>query len=131
MPIEIYIAVLAACCSIVILTALSIVAAVYLKARADSMERSVSQLKGDLLELIRESRSVVEEVRQAAASISKPMEDIDHITHTARGWTDRADRLIDAVGAIAEPPIFLLSKNIKSVGGIVSGVLQMLSNPKR
>jgi hypothetical protein len=130
MPTEIYIAVLAACSCIVILTALLLAAAVYLKARTESMEKGVAQLKADLSELIQESRVAVTEMRAAAASMALPMADIGHMTRTARGWADRADRLVDAVGAIAEPPLFLVSKNIKSVGGIVSGVLQMLLNPK-
>lgn len=131
MPIEIYIAILAVSSCIVLLTVVFIAAAVYLRLKADSMARSVSQLNGELSELIQESRAVVREMRQAAARVSGPMEDLEHITRTARGWTDRADRVIDAVGTVAEPPLFFLSRNIKSVGGVVSGVMQLLLNSKK
>jgi hypothetical protein len=131
MPITLFIAVLAACVCIVCITGLLIVVALHLRARADSIDRSVTQLKGELSDLIQESREGVKEMRQAAARVAMPLEDIGHITRTARGWSDRADRLIDAVGTIAEPPVFLIAKNVKTVGGIVSGVLQMLLNPKR
>jgi hypothetical protein len=130
MPIEIYVAVLTACTAIVILSAVVIAVAVGLKARADAMDRNVAQLRGELSELIRESRQLVGELRQAVARASDPMEDLAHMTRTARGWTDRADRLIDAVGTVAEPPLFFLSKNIKTVGGMVSGVLQTWLTPK-
>lgn len=130
MPTEIYIAVLAACICVVILTVYLIAVTVYIKARVDSVEKITNQIKGDLSGLIVESRDVVEELQRAATHLTKPMEDIEHIAHVARGWTDRADRMVDAVGTVAEPPLFFLSKNITTAGKIVTGVLQMLLNPK-
>ena len=131
MPIVICIALLTACVCNVILTVTVIVVAVGLKARADAMDRSFTQLKGELAQLIQESRGAVVELRQAIARVSGPMEDLKHITSIARAWTDRADRLVDAVAGVAEPPLFFLSKNLKTLSGIMGGVMQVLLTPKR
>ena len=53
------------------------------------------------------------------------------MTRTARAWTDRADRLVEAVGSVTEPPVFFLSRNIKTFGAIAKGVLQTLLAPKK
>lgn len=131
MPTEIYIAVLVACAALVILTVLSLVVAVYLARKLNGMVTSVAEAQRELRELIGESREGVKELRQSAARIAGPMEDIEHITRTARGWTDRADRLVDAVGVIAEPPIFFAARNIATAGRVVSGMLEVLFQPKR
>jgi hypothetical protein len=130
MPIEIYIALLTACACIVILTALRITEVVYLKGKAEALARSATQLQGELGELIRESRAAVGELRQVTGRLAQPMEDVEHITRTARKWTERADRLIDAVGTVAEPPVFFLSKRVKTVNAVVKGFLQGLLSPR-
>jgi len=130
MPTEIYIAVLTACSCVVVVTVLLIAATTYLVVKTNAVRQNFTTLSDDLTELIRESREAVKEMQQTAARATKPMEDIEHITSTARGWTDRTDRLIGAVAAIAEPPIFFLSRNAKTVNAIFSGVMQVLLAPK-
>jgi hypothetical protein len=130
-PIEIYIAVLAACACMVILTVLFLAAAVYLKVRADALQRNVAQLQGELSGLIQESREAVKELRLVAARATQPLDDLGAITHTARGWTERADRVVDAVGTVAEPPLFFLSKKVKTIGAFGRGLLQGLLSPKQ
>ena len=131
MPIEIYIAVLAVCTSIVLFTALFIVAAVYLNMRADAIQRSVSQLQGELSGLIQESREAVKELRLVVGRAAQPLDDLGAIAPTARGWTQRADRVIDAVGTVAEPPLFFLSDKVKAAGAFVRGLRQGLLSPKQ
>lgn len=120
-----------ACVSVVIMTGLFITAAIYLKVRVDSTQSGIAQINSDLSALIRESREFVQEMRQIAGGVSRSTQDVQHMMHTAREWTDRADRLVDAVGAIAEPPLLLISKKVRIVGAIVNGVLQVLLAPKR
>ena len=131
MPIEIYIAVLLACVSLVIMVVAVVLAAFHFRARMDSMEKSISRATSDISVLIQESRGVVKEIQQVTARVSKPLEDLEYMAHTARGWTDRADRVVEAIGSVAEPPLFFFSKSIKTFGGILSGVLQTLLTPKR
>jgi uncharacterized protein YoxC len=130
-PTELYIAVLVACLSIVIVAVVLVVTAVHFRTRMDSMEKNISQATTDLSVLIQETRGLVKEMQQVTARLSKPIDDVEHMTRTARGWTDRADHVIDAVGTVAEPPLLFLSKSIKTFGGIAKGVLQMLLAPKR
>lgn len=130
MPIVIDIAIVSACSAIAILAALSVMAGFYLKARMESLEIGVSKLRDEASELIRESRAAVAEIHRAAARVSKPMDELEHIMLSAREWTDRADRVIDAVGVVAEPPLLFLSKKMGTLGVIVRGVLQVLLTPK-
>lgn len=131
MPTPIYIAILAACTSIVVLATVLVVAVFFLKTRVIAMEANAADLKEKLAELLGESRTLVREAQVVVTRIPKPLEDIEHMTRTAKAWTERADRIVNAVGTVAEPPLFFMSKNIKTFGGIASGVLQMLLAPKR
>ena len=131
MPTPIYIAILVACASIVVLTAVLVAAVVFLKSKVIAMEASAVDLRREVTELLCESRTLVKEVQAVTIRLPKPLEDIEHMTRAARAWTDRADRIVDAVGTVAEPPLFFMSKNIKTFGGIASGVLQMLLAQKR
>ncbi|MFA7236049.1 MAG: DUF948 domain-containing protein [Phycisphaeraceae bacterium] len=130
MPIEIYIAVLVACGCMVVLTLSVLIVAMYVHATLARMEQSAAKMQSDVSALAQESRGIITEMRRASSAAASSMEDVKHMTHTARGWTDRADHLIVAVGAIVEPPVFLVSKKIQMAGGFVSGVLQALLNSK-
>jgi len=130
MPTEIYIAVLVASTSVFILTVLVVAGAIYLSAKLSWVEKTIIEIRGDLTALIKESREALVEIRQATVLATKPIDDVNHITHTARAWTDRVDRLMDAVAIIAEPPIYFLSRKATLSGKIALAVLQALRNPK-
>src|SRR5947207_2082300 len=125
MPTEIYIAVLVASFSILTMAVAFVVTAIHFKNRMNAMEKNVAQTTTELTALIQDTRVLVKEVQQVTSRVSKQLEDVEHITRTARGWTDRAERVINAVGAVAEPPLFFLSK-LSSFGGMLNGALQSL-----
>jgi len=126
MPIEIYIAILAACACIVLLTASFLIGAVYFKARVSSMEKQVTQLEGDLSGLIHESNGFVKTMQQVALRATGTMGDVEQMTHTARGWTDRADQAFEVVANVTEPRVAFVSKYIKYGNGFLTGVMQVL-----
>jgi uncharacterized protein YoxC len=130
MPTEIYIAVLLACLCVMVMAVVMVVAALHIRARLDVMEKNVTQVTSDLSALIQESRGLVKEVQQVTARMAQPMEDLEHMTRTARGWTERAENAVDAVGTVAGP-LFVLARNFKMVSGIVSGLMQTLLARKR
>lgn len=130
MPPEIYIAVLVACVSIILMNALFIAVAIYLKGRIDMIEKSVVQVQGETSAFIEEGRGLVRDLRAVTARVAKPMDDVEHITQTARAWATRADRLVDAVGTVAEPPLFFMSKNVRTAGQVGLTVLRTFLNRK-
>jgi hypothetical protein len=42
--------------------------------------------------------------------VQADLDEVDRVLHTARLWTDRADRLVDEVGAFVEPPMQAVSR---------------------
>ena len=109
MPTEIYILVIVVCSCVILLTALTIMTAVYLKLKIDVMEKNSTLIKSDLIEMIHESRAVIKDIHQVTLRLAQPMDDLEQITHTARGWMVRSDRVIEAIGTVAEPPLYLIS----------------------
>ena len=53
-------------------------------------------------------RSVDELSRQA----TRQLEDVARITRVVQAWTERGDRLVQSLGAVVEPPVFALARNI-------------------
>lgn len=126
MPLEIYVAILVASSCIVVLTISSVVAAVYFTARFTSMERQVTHLEGELSGLIHESQGFVRLLHQVATRATGAMRDVGHMTRTAAGWTDRADRMIASVTTVTDAPAKLASKYLRFGRGFLSGVMQSL-----
>ncbi|MCC6580977.1 MAG: hypothetical protein IT440_11100 [Phycisphaeraceae bacterium] len=126
MPIEIFIAVLVASSCIVVLTMSLLVTAVYFLARVNSMERKVTRLEGDLSGLIHESHGLVRNMQQVAVRATRAMEDVEQMTRIARGWTNRADRMVDVVAIVTEPSMQIASKYLKYGSGFLNGVMQVL-----
>lgn len=129
MPIEIYIAVLVACSCLVVLTVLFLVAAVYFKARVSSMERQITRLEGDLSELMHESHGFIRKMRQVAVRATGTMKHVEQMARTARGWTDRADRMVDVVATVSKPSMKFVSRYLRFGSGFLSGVTQALLTP--
>jgi len=131
MPTEVYVAVLAASGCLVVLTVLGVCSAIYLKGKLDTLHQSVAQSQREVSDLVAETRHALREFRAVTARLAKPMEDVEHMTSVARGWTDRADRLVSAVGVIVEPAVFFVSSKIRPIEGFLKGFLQSLLSPKR
>jgi len=126
MPIEIYTAILVACSCIVVLTASFLIAAMYFKARVSAMEKQVAQLEGDLSGLIQESQGFIRKMQLVAARAAGAMEDVEQMTHTTRGWTDRTDRILAVVATLAELRTHSSLKNMKLDSRFLVGVMQAL-----
>lgn len=130
MPLEIYIAVLTASICLLILTICTLSIVIYLFAKVSHMHVTIDTLSRDVSELIKEGRTGILEMRQVAARLTQPIKDIEHITHAARHWTDRADRVVHAVGGVAEPPLFFVTEKLVVIRQFFHGVLQSLLNSR-
>ena len=129
MPIEIYIAILVASACLLLLTVSLLVAGLYFKVRMSAMEKQVTQLQGDVTGLIHDSQDFLRKLQQLTVRATGAMDDVNHITRTASSWTDRADRVVDAVARIAEQPAMLASRYARYSRGFLSGVTQALLTP--
>ncbi len=116
--------------AVVIMTIFVITTAIYLKGQLDAMERTVTGLKVDFEQLVRESKDTIVRINHIAEKVEDQMDDVKHITSTARAWTDRADRLVEEAGPLMEVPVFFLSDKFKTIRSFCDGVFQSLKNPR-
>ena len=57
---------------------------------------------------------------------NQQMDDVNQVVHTVRQWTQRADRLVNEVGAAIEPPVFSLVRNMNLFRTGVTTFIQAL-----
>jgi len=126
MPTEIYIAIIVFCLCIVVLTASLLIAAVYFKARINSMEKQVTQLEGDLSGLMSESQGLVSKMQQVASRATGAMDEVEQMKRTTGGWPDRAGRIFDAVAALVEPRPDAVLRPTGLGNGFLRVVMQVL-----
>ena len=110
--------------AVVVFVAIFIPAFLVLCQRASSAARQLEEVKADLKLVIQDTRTVMQRVTELANRAHQQMDEVDRMVRTARGWSDRADRIVGEVGDIVEAPIFTVARII----GIVQEGLHSFLN---
>jgi uncharacterized protein YoxC len=95
--------------AIVLVAACLIPMAVLALRQFAGMARAGEEIKANLDLLMRDSRVLVQNVNELSKRVQAQMDDVDEVMQTVQSWTARADRLVDGVGSIVEPPVFSLA----------------------
>ena len=78
--------------------------------RLVQLVRVIEQERAHAQALIQDGRELIVHLREISSRVTKQMDDVDRMLCTARQWTERADRLVNGVGSIVEPPVFALAQ---------------------
>jgi uncharacterized protein YoxC len=89
---------------------------------------TAEELKGKLQVLVEDSRELVRNVNELSKRANQQLDEVNHVVQTARGWTDRADRLVNEIGSAVEPPVHSLLRNMNILRTGVTTFLQFLSH---
>lgn len=77
---------------------------------------SAEHLEANVALLVQDSREMVRSVNEITRRAQPPVDDAARVLRLARQWTERADRLVDEVGSVIEPPVYSLVRSLGLFG---------------
>jgi uncharacterized protein YoxC len=99
--------------AIVALSTVLIVLLLQLGRQIERVVQAVEELKAEVSPLARETRVVMEGLRDLSGRVQGQWTEVERIIDTARGWSERANHLLEEIGSVVEPPIFAASRKIQ------------------
>jgi uncharacterized protein YoxC len=109
MPLQI--ALFLASVAVVIFVACCIPAMFQLRKHAARMSQTLAELKAEVSLLVQDSRTLLHSVNELSMRAHQQCDDVERMIQTVRGWTERADRVVEEVGSVLEPPILTAVRN--------------------
>lgn len=104
------VALFAASVAVVLLVVCAIPLAVLVLRRVDRLIHIVEELRTNAEVTMHDGRELMWQVNELSKRVTRQMDEVDQIVCIARQWTERADRLVDGVGSIVEPPVMALAQ---------------------
>src|SRR6266850_4777703 len=74
--------------------------------------RQLDELKSDVKLLVQDSRTMVQNVDNLAGRAHVQLDEVEQMVRTVRGWSERANRIVEEVGDVVEAPIFTVTRII-------------------
>ena len=109
MPLQI--ALFLASVAIVLFVACCIPVMLQLRKHAERMTQTLAELKAEVSLLVQDSRQLLHSVNELSTRANQQCDDVERVIQTVRGWTERADRVVEEVGSVLEPPILTAVRN--------------------
>jgi uncharacterized protein YoxC len=98
--------------AIIALSAVLIVLLLQIGRQIERVVQAVEELKAEVSPLARETRVVMEGLRDLSGRVQGQWTEVETIIDTARSWAERANHLVEEIGSVVEPPIFAASRRI-------------------
>jgi uncharacterized protein YoxC len=102
--------------------------AFHLRRKLEQLVVTVGQLKDKLEALVEDSHTMVRNVTELSKRANQQLDDVSRVVQTARGWSDRADKLVNEIGSVVELPVHSLVRNMNLLRTGVATFLQFLSH---
>jgi len=99
-----------------IFVAFCIPAILQLRQHAAWMAQTLAELKAEISPLLQDSRRVLHNVNELSTRAHQQCDDVERVVQTVRGWTERADRVVEEVGTVLEPPVFTAARRFFARG---------------
>jgi uncharacterized protein YoxC len=109
MPLQI--ALFLASVAIVIFVAFCIPAIFQLRKHTARLAQTLEEFKAEFSPLVHDGRKVLHNVNELSSRVHQQCDDVEDVIQTVRGWTERADRVVEEVGSVLEPPILTAARN--------------------
>lgn len=87
---------------------------------------AVEELEAEMQPLAKETRVVVKRLHDLSGRAQEQWMEVEGIIGTARHWSERANHLVEEVGAAVEPPIFAATRGIRLLGKGLEAFVQGL-----
>ena len=102
-----------ACMAVVCLVSVLIPLSILLYLQVKRIARQMDEVKSDLEEMIRDSRTMVQNISRLSAHANQQLDELDKIVGVARKWSEHADYLVEEVGSAIELPVLKALRTIK------------------
>jgi uncharacterized protein YoxC len=127
-PAALQIGFLVASVAFVALAACLIAAVLRASRQLEKLVVTIGEVRADLDVLVEESRDLVRNVNTLVTRANDGLKDVEEVVGAVRTWKSRADRVVSAIGAIVEPPVFSLARNVSLLRMGVTASLRALSH---
>ena len=99
--------------AIIVLATVLVVFLLQLRNQVERAVRAVEELKAEVNPLARETRVMVEGLRDLSGRVQGQWAEVEKMVEMARSWSERANHLVEEVGSMVEPPLLAASRNIR------------------
>ena len=105
MSMAVQIVVLAAALAVMVSVAIIVPLVFMAWRRLERLAQIVEELRTDVQVIAHDGRELMWNIGELSKRVTRQMDDVEAIVCTAWLWTLRADRLVNEVGSIIEPPV--------------------------
>jgi uncharacterized protein YoxC len=102
-----------ACLAVVCLVAVLIPLSILFYLQAKGIARQMDEVKSDLEGMIKDSRTMVQNINCLSAHANQQLDELDKIIGIARKWSEQADYFVEEVGSAVELPVLKALRSIK------------------
>jgi uncharacterized protein YoxC len=114
--------------AVVIFVACCIPAVLQLRKSAARITQTLEELKAEVSLLVQDSRTLLHNVNELSTRAHQQCDDVERVIQTVRGWTERANRVVEEVGTVLEPPILTAVRNANILRKGIAKFLEMFLN---
>lgn len=87
---------------------------VHVRRTLEHLERTTNEIQSDLRPLLQETNKLVTHLDELSVSTQRQMREVSEVVETVKGWSQRADRLVNTVSDAVEPPIVSFARNLRA-----------------
>ena len=92
--------------------------------------RAVEELKAEVNPLVRETRVVMEGLRDLSGRMQERWMEMERVMDTAKTWSKRVNHLVAGIGSMVQLPILAASLNVTLLRKGLETFVRVLFNPK-
>src|SRR4029077_5693093 len=94
-----------ACMAVVCIVSLLIPLSILFYLQVKRIARQMDEVKSILEELIKDSRTMVQNISRLSTHANQQLDELDKIVGVARKWSERADCFVEEVGSAVDLPV--------------------------
>lgn len=128
LPMALQVALYAASAAIVLLVVVLTVVLLQLRGKIERVVRVVEEIKADVNPLVRDTRVVMETIRDLSGRVHGQWMEVEKVIDAARTWSQRVSHLMDRVGTMVETPIFAASNKFHLLRTGLQTFVRILAN---
>jgi uncharacterized protein YoxC len=83
--------------------------------RLIGFSRRLEELNTEVKGLVQDSRTMVQNISAVTSHVNRQLDELDKIVGIITRWSERADHVVEKVGAIAEMPFLKVTDSIKAL----------------
>jgi len=76
-------------------------------------------LKTDVKQCVQDARALIQNANQLTTQAQRQLNEVEQVLQVARGWSERADRLVHQAGDIVEGPIITSTRILSVLGSLL------------